>query len=412
MACAAASPRNAVLQRVFKAFQYRDFRLMWTGAFTSSVGTWMQQVAQDWLIYRLTGDPFLLGVNQALATIPIFLFSLIGGVVADRVERRYILSGSQYVQMACAGALTLLLGTGHIHVWHVLVCSFIAGTAQAFGGPAWSALIPTLVDEKDMPNAIALMSIQFNGAVMLGPAAGAAILAKIGETWCFGLNTVSFLAPIVALAMLKVRFLPTPTSENMINSLKEGVRFIRRQGAMEALIILAFLMTFLSIPMRTFLLVFAKDIFHRGAGTYALFLSISGMGSIAGALSIAGLGNIKSKGRVALGALTALGASGALFAVSRSVPFSCVTLFVSGAAMMAVFAAVNSLVQLIVSNDMRGRVVSVYNFAFRGGMTMGNLASGWFVPIYSAPVVIGVNGLLLIAVAGYFALTQRRVAAL
>jgi MFS family permease len=401
-----------VLQRVFKAFHYRDFRLMWIGACTSSVGTWMQQLAQDWLIYRLTGDPFLLGVNQALATIPIFLFSLIGGVVADRVERRYILSGSQYVQMACAGTLTILVGTGHVHVWHILTCSFISGVAQAFGGPAWSALIPTLVEKEDMPNAIALMSIQFNGAVMLGPAVGAAILAGIGETWCFGLNTVSFLAPIIALAMLKVRFLPTPTSESMVNSLKEGVRFIRRQGAMEALIILAFLMTFLSVPMRTFLLVFAKDIFHRGAGTYALFLSISGMGSIAGALAIASLGNIRSKGRVALAALTVLGASGALFAVSHRLPLSCLALFISGAAMMAVFAAVNSLVQLIVTNDMRGRVVSVYNFAFRGGMTIGNLASGWFVPIYSAPVVICVNGLLLMAVAGYFALAQRRVAAL
>jgi MFS family permease len=401
-----------VLRRVFKAFHYRDFRLMWIGACTSSVGTWMQQLAQDWLIYRLTGDPFLLGVNQALATIPIFLFSLIGGVVADRVERRYILSGSQYIQMACAGTLTILVGTGHVQIWHILTCSFISGTAQAFGGPAWSALIPTLVEKEDMPNAIALMSIQFNGAVMLGPAVGAAILAGIGETWCFGLNTASFLAPIIALAMLKVRFLPTPTAESMINSLKVGVRFIRRQGAMEALIILAFIMTFLSVPMRTFLPVFAKDIFRRGAGTYALFLSISGMGSIAGALAIAALGNIKSKGRVALAALAALGASGALFAVSHWIPLSCLALFISGAAMMAVFAAVNSLVQLIVTNDMRGRVVSVYNFAFRGGMTIGNLASGWFVPVFSAPVVICANGLLLMAVAGYFALAQRRVAAL
>ena len=401
-----------MLRRVFKAFQYRDFRLMWIGACTSSVGTWMQQVAQDWLIYRLSGSAWLLGVNGALATIPIFLFSLIGGVVADRVERRRILSLSQYLQMACALALTILVGTGHVRVWHILTCSFISGFAQAFGGPAWSALIPTLVEKEDMPNAIALMSIQFNGAVMLGPAFSAAILAKLGETWCFGLNTVSFLAPIIALAVLKVRFLPERTSESMVNSLKGGVRFIRRQASMEALIVLAFVMTFLAVPMRTFLPIFAKDVFHRGAGTYAMFLSISGMGSIAGALTIAALGNLRSKGRVALISLTALGASGALFGLSRLIPLSCLALFVSGAAMMAVFAAVNSLVQLIVTNDMRGRVMSVYNFAFRGGMTLGNLASGWFVPIYSAPVVVCANGLLLMAVAGYFALTQRRVASL
>jgi MFS family permease len=401
-----------VLRRVFKAFHYRDFRLMWIGACTSSVGTWMQQVAQAWLIYRLSHSVFLLALDPVLATIPIFLFSLIGGVVADRVERRYILSGSQYIQMACALALTVLVGTGHVHVWHILTCSFISGFAQAFGGPAWSALIPTLVDKEDMPNAIALMSIQFNGAMMMGSAFSAAVLAKLGETWCFGLNTLSFLAPIIALAILKVRFVPPQTTESMIASMKGGVRFIRRQNSMEALIILAFLMTFLAVPMRTLLPVFARDIFHQGAATYALFLSVSGMGSIIGALTVAGLGSIKNTGRVALVSLAALGASGAVFGLSHWIPLSCLALFVCGAAMMAVFAAVNSLVQLIVTNDMRGRVMSVYNLAFRGGMMSGNLASGWLVPIYSAPIVVCANGLLLVAVAGYFALTQRKVAAL
>jgi MFS family permease len=401
-----------VLRRVFKAFQYRDFRLMWIGACTSSVGTWMQQVAQGWLIYRLSHSAFLLALDPVLATVPIFLFSLIGGVVADRVERRHILSGSQYIQMACALALTILVATNRVHVWHILTCSFVSGFAQAFGGPAWSALIPTLVEKEDMPNAIALMSIQFNGAVMLGPAISAAVLAKLGETWCFGVNTVSFLAPIVALAMLKVRFLPAPTTESIVSSLKGGVRFIRRQHSMEALIVLAFIMTFLAVPMRTFLPIFAKDIFHKGAETYALFLSISGMGSVVGALTIAGLGNLNSKGGVALASLTALGMSIAVFALSRWIPLSCLALFVSGAAMMAVFAAVNSLVQLIVTNDMRGRVMSIYNFAFRGGMTIGNLASGGLVPIFSAPVVVCANGVLLMAVAGYFALAQRKVATL
>ncbi len=401
-----------MLRRVFKAFHYRDFRLMWIGACTSSVGTWMQQVAQGWLIYRLSHSAFLLALDPVLATVPIFLFSLIGGVVADRVERRHILSGSQYIQMACALALTILVATDHVRVWHILTCSFISGFAQAFGGPAWSALIPTLVDKEDMPNAIALMSIQFNSAVTLGAAFSAAVLAKLGETWCFGLNTVSFLAPIIALAILKVRFVPTPTKESMVSSLKGGLRFIRRQGSMEALIILAFIMTFLAVPMRTFLPVFAKDMFHKGAETYALFLAVSGMGSIVGALAIAGWSTTKNNGRVALVSLTALGGSGALFAVSRWIPLSCVALFISGAAMMAVFAAVNSLVQLIVTNDVRGRVMSIYNFAFRGGMMTGNLASGWFVPIFSAPIVVCANGLLLMAVAGYFALAQRRVASL
>ncbi|MGA7511929.1 MAG: MFS transporter, partial [Candidatus Sulfotelmatobacter sp.] len=184
------------LHRVFKAFHYRDFRLMWFGACTSSIGTWMQIVAQGWLIYRLSHSAFLLALDQFLGGIPIFLFSLIGGVVADRVERRKILLGSQYVQMFSATVLTILVATGLVHVWHILCLSFISGFAQAFGAPAYSALIPTLVEKEDMPNAIALNSIQFNVAVMVGPALAGLVLAKFGEKWCFGLNALSFLAPI------------------------------------------------------------------------------------------------------------------------------------------------------------------------------------------------------------------------
>jgi MFS family permease len=337
---------------------------------------------------------------------------LLGGVVADRVERRHVLTGSQYVQMLCALFLTIMLALHRIQVWHMLTCSLISGFAQAFGGPAYSALIPTLVDKEDMPNAIALNSMQFNAAVVLGPAISAPVLARFGEVWCFGLNTVSFVAPIIALAMLKVRFAPVKTTETVLDSMKEGVGFIRRQGAMAGLIILGFAMTLLFIPMRTFLPVFAKDIFHKGASTYAMFQSITGMGSIVGALAVAGFGNMRHKGRLALVALAALGVTAAVFAVSRSLPLSYLMLFFSGAAMMAVFASVSSLVQLIVTNEMRGRVMSVYNFAFRGGMTMGNLMSGWLVPVFSAPIVVCANGLLLIVLAGYFALFQRRVAEL
>ncbi|MGC2247814.1 MAG: MFS transporter, partial [Terriglobales bacterium] len=197
-----------MIARVFKAFQYRDFRLMWIGACTSSIGTWMQIVAQGWLIYRLSHSAFLLALDQFLGGIPIFLFSLIGGVVADRLDRRRILLGSQWVQMASAGLLTFLVFTGRVHVWHILCLSFVSGFAQAFGGPAYQALIPTLVEREDMPNAIALNAIQFNVAIMVGPALAGQALAKLGETWCFGLNAVSFLAPIISLSMITARFLP------------------------------------------------------------------------------------------------------------------------------------------------------------------------------------------------------------
>jgi len=401
-----------LIRRVFKAFQYRDFRLMWIGACTSSIGTWMQIVAQGWLIYRLSRSAFLLALDQFLGGIPIFLFSLIGGVVADRVERRKILLGSQYVQMATAGLLTILVATGLVHVWHILCLSFISGLAQAFGGPAYQALIPTLVDKDDMPNAIALNSIQFNVAVMVGPALAGQALAKLGEKWCFGLNALSFLAPIVSLSLIKARFLPMKTTESMFVSLKQGIQFARKQNSMEALILLAFCMTSLSMPMRTYIPVFVKDIFRRGPETYGNLLSLMGLGSIFGSLTIASAGNFKRKGRVALVALMLLGASISAFALSKSVPFSGVILILVGASMMAVFATVNSLVQLITTNEMRGRVMSVYNVAFRGGMPMGNLLSGWLVPVFTAPVVLGVDGFLLVLLALYFLLLQRRLAAL
>jgi predicted MFS family arabinose efflux permease len=399
-------------RRVFRAFHYRDFRLMWFGACMSSIGTWMQIVAQGWLIYRLSHSAFLLALDQFLAGIPIFLFSLIGGVVADRAERRKILLGSQYVQMACATILTVLVVMGRIHVWHMLALSFVSGFAQAFGGPAYQALIPSLVDREDMPNAIALNSIQFNMAVTIGPALAGQALAKLGEQWCFGLNALSFLAPIVSLSIIKARYLPEKTTESMFSSLKQGIKFVRQQGSMEALIVLAFCMTALSMPMRTYIPVFVKDIFHRGPETFGNLLSLMGIGSICGSLTVAGMGNIPNKGRVALTTLISLGAGIVGFSTSRWLPLSDAMLVLVGASMMAVFATVTSLVQLIATNQMRGRVMSVYNCAFRGGMPMGNLLSGWLVPIFTAPVVLGVNGLALILMALYFLLFERRVSAL
>src|SRR5579864_6109203 len=328
---------TSTLRRVFKAFQYRDFRLMWIGACTSSIGTWMQIVAQGWLIYRLSHSSFLLGLDQFLAGLPIFLFTLIGGVVADRIERRKILLVSQYIQMASAGILTVLVAADVVHVWEILCLSFVSGLAQAFGGPAYQALIPTLVEREDMPNAIALNSIQFNLAVTVGPALAGVTLARLGEKWCFGLNALSFLAPIVSLSMISTRFFPQATKESIYGSLKQGIRFLWHHGSMVGLIVLAFLMTFLSMPMRTYIPVFVKDIFHRGPETYGNLLSLMGVGSICGSLAVAGIGNMRNKGRFALLGLVCLGASIAGFSLSKYLPASYTILIVVGASMMAVF---------------------------------------------------------------------------
>ena len=401
-----------MLRRVFKAFQYRDFRLMWVGACTSSIGTWMQIVAQAWLVYDLSKSGFLLGLDMFLGGIPIFLFSLFGGVIADRFERRRVLLASQWVQMASAFTLTLLVVFHLVHVWQILSLSFVSGFAQAFGGPAYLALIPTLVKKEDMPNAIALNSIQFNSATVIGPMLGGVAMVKLGNAWCFGLNGLSFLAPIISLSLLHIRMIPEKTAESVLDSMKDGFRFIRRHGAMEALMVLAFAMTALGMPSRTFLPIFAKQVFHRGPEVYTMFISVAGVGSVLGALAVASLGNVGHKGRIALSMLILMGVGITGFALSRSLALSFVLVFLNGASMVGVFAMVNSLVQLITTNEMRGRVMSAYNFAFRGGMPMGNLLAGWLVPIFTAPTVVAVDGLLLASLGLYFLLVHRKVAAL
>lgn len=403
-----------MLQKVFKAFQYRDFRLVWIGACTSSIGTWMQILAQSLLVYDLSHhSAFMLGLDAFLGSIPIFLFSLVGGVLADRIDRRYLLLASQYTQMASAATLTVLVIFHLTHVWPILCLSFLSGFAQAFGGPAYQALVPTLVDREDLPNAIALQSIQFNVATMVGPMFGGLAMARLGNTWCFGLNTLSFLAPIISLSIIRPHFLPQKTEKSILQDMKIGIAFVRKQHAMEALIVLAFCMTALGIPFRTFLPVYARDIFHDSGGArLTIFLSCSGAGSILGALTMAGLGNIRRKGLVALTTMTLLGLWIAAFALSTKFVLSCAIIFLSGASLMVVFAMVNSLVQLITTNEMRGRVMSVYNFAFRGGMPFGNLLTGQFVQMYSAPPVLAVNGLLLMCLGGYFLLIERRVSTL
>jgi len=385
---------------------------MWIGACTSSIGTWMQKVAQSWLVLTMSGSPFLLGLDAFLGEIPIFLFSLVGGVIADRIDRRRVLLASQFIQMACAFLLTALIWFNVARVWHILCLSFVTGFAQAFGGPAYQALIPMLVKRNDMPNAIALQSIQFNVARVIGPVLGGLALTKLGSVWCFGLNGLSFFAPVISLLMLTARFLPENRAETILQSMQQGIGFIRKQSAMEALIALAFLMTALGIPLITFLPVFARDVFRGGPTVFTTFLVCSGLGSIVGALAVAAMGDIRNKGRVALSMLIFLGGAMAAFSLSKTLMLSNVLLFLTGAALIAVFATINSLVQLITTDHMRGRVMSIYNVAFRGGMPFGSLTTGWLVPRFTAPVVLAVNGCLLMALALYFLLVQRRVAAL
>jgi predicted MFS family arabinose efflux permease len=399
-----------VLKRVFKAFEYRDFRLLWFGACVSSVGTWMQIVAQNWLVLQMTNSPFLLGLDSFLGQIPIFLFSLIGGVAADRTDRRMLLIGSQLVQMSCAFLLAALFAFSAVQVWHILSLSFVVGLAQAFGGPAYQALVPTLVAAKDLPNAIALNSIQFNLARVIGPMLGGIALTTLGAAWCFGLNGLSFVAVMISLLLLPFRPAAAKKGVSVLTSIKEGLRFIQNQNGMSPLIAMAFLMTMLGIPLMVFLPVVVRDVFHLGPTVFTVMLCVSGAGAVVGALTVAAYGHIHNKGQVALLTLTSLGALMAAFGLSRNLILSYVLLFVASAALVAVFAMVSSLVQLIVPDEMRGRVMSVYNLAFRGGMPFGSLISGHLMSSMTVGSVLVMNGVALALLGLYFLVVHRRVA--
>jgi MFS family permease len=406
-----ASFGSRAARRTLAAFTYRDFRVQWFGACTSSIGTWTQITAQNWMVLTLTGSAFFLGLDAFLQQLPIMLFTLIGGVLADRRDRRQTLLTSQYIQMATSGTLALLVYSGVVHIWHILVLSFVTGLAQAFGGPAYQSLIPSLVEKKDLPNAVALNSIQFNIARVLGPMVFAATLAACARwgftdqqamSMCFALNALSFLVVIYALMSLHVKHIPFTGTTRMRDELRGGLSYVRHHGSLMALIVLAATTTFLGFSVLTFLPIFAKRVFHGSAGTYSYLLVFSGAGSVVGALIVAWLGRFKRMGLTALLVQAVYGLFILAFAMSQTLWLSDILLFFIGASLMVVFSTVTSLVQLIAPNEMRGRVMSIYMVAFRGGMPLGSLVSGYFATFIGAPTVIAVNGILLVVVAAYF----------
>ncbi len=386
---------------------------MWTGACVSQVGTQMQTAAQSWTVLELSHDNSrYLGVDQFLGQIPIVVFALLAGVLADRRDRRAIILSSQYTQMFCAIAMATLAFTGVMQVWHIWCLSFIVGTAQAFGGPSYSALVPTLVPKEHLPNAIALNSIQFNLARVVGPALGGIALTTVGAAWCFGLNGLSFLVVIAMLYVIKVSFVPQRSREPIVDSMKQGFSFILARPGMKPLILLSFMVTLLGFQIVAFLPVFAREAFHAEATTYTMMLSCSGAGAVTGALIVAALGRSRHQGRNALLALAMLGVLTFAFALSPTVPIACGMIFLAGIALMSVFSMITSLVQIIVPDDMRGRVMSVYNLAVRGGGPIGSLVVGYLIPIYTARYVVAGAGVLLLCLGLYFFIFNRRVAEL
>ena len=391
--------------RIAIALTHRNFRLLWVGALTSSIGTWMQKVAQAWLIVTMAGSrsAFFLGLDSFLGELPLLLFTMIGGVFADRRDRRHMILMSQIVQMLVALVLAVLIYTRRIHIAHVLGLSLITGCVRAFGGPAYQSLIPTLVGKEHLPNAIALNSIQFNLAQVIGPVVAGSVLAAFGMVACFGLNGISFLFVIAAILALRDVRVPPMATETMVAQLRGGLQFIQGSPNLVTVMALGFFAAFLGAPLLTFLPVITRDVFHRDVGFYTQLMTFSGAGAVMGALVVAWLGKNQHMGRILLILLTLFGAIIVGFGLSRNLYLSALILFIGGSLFVMCSSLSTSLAQLLAPPEFRGRVVSIYLVAFLGGSPLGGLASGWLITrVGSAPVMLVVNGTALTLVALYF----------
>jgi predicted MFS family arabinose efflux permease len=404
---AEARTKPGWLRQTFSALHYRDFRLLWIGAFTSTIGTFMQTFAQAWLVYTMTDSAFLLGVDGFLSTGPMLLFSLFGGVIADRVERKKIMLLSQYLQMGFALVLALLIYVHQIKVWHIFVMSFLTGSVQSFSGPAYASLLPLLVERKDVPNAIAMNSMQFNLARVLGPALGGVVFAMWGAASCFTLNGISFLAVIFAYTVIHI----PPVHEQsrpvgILHDMREGFRFVIAKRNLMLLTFLAFVGTFLGMPLFTMLPVVAKDVFGLGPRGLSMLQADYGVGSVIGAIFVAASSHAPNKGKLALLMQFVFAVCLAAFGLSRNLTSSVVIAFCAGACIVGVVSLYSSLVQLMISDSMRGRVMSIFMLAFRGGMPLGNLTAGYVAQRWSISVALTVNGAVLAVAALYFILRR------
>jgi predicted MFS family arabinose efflux permease len=379
-------------------FSLRSFRLLWTGAFVSSAGTWTQDVALSWLIHTRFGNPFLLGLRSFAAEAPLLAFMLVGGAVADRVDRRRILLASQVVQMSLAAVLGLLYAGDRLGMLAIVAIAFLTGTAQSQSAPTYQAVLTTVVPPEKIPNAVALNSLQFNLSRVVGPMLAGLLLAHVGTGACFAVNVASFLAVIVALLRIEIPS-PAPSGrESLAQSLRAGISHVAASPVLSALTLLGLAGSFLAFPLITYLPVIAGDVLGTGAAGYSALLSSFGTGAIVGAIGTAHRGQAPGRGRLALRAFIVYGACTIAAVFSPRQAPAMALLVLSGAALVTATSTLNSLVQEHVPDAFRGRVLSIYGLAFRGGMPLGSLVAGPLVTALGAPAVLaGLCGALILA---------------
>ena len=404
--------RRLPLPGFLSGFAYRNFRLLWTGAFLSSVGTWTQDVALAWLIHVRFVDPFYLGLRAFASDAPLIAFMLVGGAVADRVDRRRILLTSQILQMLFAATLGVLYALGRLGIVPILLIAFLTGLAQSQSAPTYQAVLTSLVPPQQIPNAVALNSLQFNLSRAVGPVIAGLILARWGTGPCFAVNAVSFLAVIVALWRIE---LPPPApakKETLGESLRTGLRHVGESPVLSVLTALGLTGSLFAFPLLTYLPVIAGDVLRTGAQGYSLLLSSFGAGAIGGAIATAQRGHVPGRGRLMLATLALYGVTALAAVLCGRQALAMALLFVAAWSLVTAFSTLNSLVQENAPDALRGRVLSIYGLAFRGGMPLGSLVAGALVRGLGAPVVLGSFSGLLALISAAVYLRNRRLRAM
>lgn len=371
------------------ALRHRNFRLFFVGSAISLIGTWMQTIAEGWLVYELTNSPLALGLVRFLHTIPVTGLTLIGGAIADRFSKRPILLTTQTVSMCLAFALAGLVYFEKVEVWHVAILGLMLGVAHSFDIPARQSFIIEMVGKKDLMNAIALNSSMFNGARIIGPAFAGLIMVVVGMAGCFFINGLSFLGVIIAYLFMKLPERRVVKSQKSIRQATlDGVSYVRNHAFLSRIMCLVIVMSLFGWPYSVLMPVFARDYLDLQGSGYSFLMAVNGLGAFLGAISLALLGNYPHKLRLLLGGLLGFSLSIIIFSLSRHVVTSAIILAVTGWFMIIFFATANSLVQLTVPDELRGRVMGIYSFCFIGISPIGSLIAGVLASWIGAPTTI------------------------
>ncbi len=393
------------MKHLLRALSQRNFRLYFLGQSASFVGTWMQQIALAWLIYRLTGSPFMLGLATFAGNIPILFLAPFGGVWSDRLNRRRAMQVTQALSLVQAAVLAGLTFAGSIEVWHLLAAATFLGLVNAFDTPLRQAFLLEMVGSREnLPNAIALNSLMMNGSRLVGPALAGVVLAAAGEAWCFLLNAASYLAMLAALAAMRLTAPPPPrSSQNWLAGLREAVHFAWNFAPSRYLIGLVALVSFVATPYASLMPVFARDVLGGDASTLGLLVGASGAGAMAGVLYLAGRRGAAGLERLIAFAGVCAGIGLILFSQSSALWLSLVLLPLVGFGIISIAASVNTILQLVAPDAMRGRIVSLHIAAFLGVMPVGSLVFGLFAERFGAAATVAVGGTLCLIGALRFA---------